>query len=330
MTKKAPGLSHRTGISFLDAAKMFSTELKAERWFIDKRWGGRSKIRCPFCDSRNILHCKTRKPQPFRCRECRKLFSVKTDTLMHGSNIPLSKWGIAIYLFSTNLKGLSSMKLHRELGITQKSAWYMAHRIREAWDNPTDIFAGPVEVDETYIGGKEGNKHEWKKQNAGRGPVGKAAVVGMKDRETNRIAVMPVDKTDAATLQGFVHERTKPDTLVLTDEARAYDGLRRAHQRVKHSVKEFVNGKIHTNGMESHWATLKRAYVGVYHHMSQKHLGRYANEFAGRHNARQMDTEAQMTALVQGSVGKRLPLAELIGPKHTRQPEMLNAWNAWE
>lgn len=302
MTKWAHGLSHRTGISFLDAAKMFSTELKAERWFIEKRWGGRSKIRCPFCESRNILRCKTRKPQPFRCRNCRKLFSVKTDTLMHSSNIPLSKWGIAIYLYSTNLKGPSSMNLHRELGITQKSAWYMAHRIREAWDNPTETFAGPVEVDEAYIGGREGNKHEWKKQNAGRGPVGKAAVADVKDRETNRIAVLPVDRTDAATLQNFVHERTKPDTMVLRDEARAYDWMRRAHQRAMHIVKKFVNGKIHTNGMESYWSMLKRACVGVDHHMNRKRLGRYANEFAGMHNVRQMDTEAQMAALVRGSV----------------------------
>ena len=270
VTKEAPGPSHGAGISILDAAKMFSTELKAERWFIDKRWGGRSKIRCPFCDSPNILHCKTRKPQPFRCRECRKLFSVKTDTLMHGSNIPLSKWGIAIYLYSTNLKGLSSMKLHRELGITQKTAWYMAHRIREAWDNPTDIFAGPVKLNETYIGGKEGSKHKWEKQNAGRGPVAKAAEVGIEDREANRIAVMQVERTDAATLQGFVHERAEPDTLVFTDEARAYDGLRRAHGRVKHSVKKFVNCMIHTNGMKSHWATLKRACEGVYHHINQE------------------------------------------------------------
>lgn len=282
---------------------MFSTELKTERWwFIDKRWGGRSKFRCPFCESRNILRCGTRKPKPFCRRECRKLFSAKTDTLMHGSNIPLPKWGTTIYLYSTNLKGLSGMKLHRELGIAQKSVWYMAHRIREAWNNHTDVFAGPVAVDEAYIGGNEGNKHEWKNQKAGRGPEGKAAVLGMKDRDTNSIAVMPVDKADATTLQGFVHERTKPDTLVLTEEARAYDGLRRVHQRVKHSVKEFANGMIHPNGTESHWAMLKRSCVGVYHHMNQKSLGRNSNEYAGRHNARQMDTEARKSTLVRGSV----------------------------
>ena len=328
MTKNAPGQSHRKGLSLVQLTRKFSTEDKAERWFISRRWP--KGVRCVRCDSDNVQARPTRKPQPFRCRDCRKDFSVKTDTVLHNSKIPLSSWAIAFYLYSTNLKSVSSMKLHRDLGITQKSAWHMGHRIREAWGTINDKFNGPVEVDETYIGGKEGNKHEWKKLNAGRGPVGKAAMVGIRDRETNRIAVIPVDSTDAATLQGFVHEWTKPDTLVYTDEARAYDGLRRPHLRVKHSVKEFVNGKIHTNGMESHWALFKRAFIGVFHHVSAKHLGRYSNEFAGRHNARQMDTEDQMSALVQGSVGRRLPLADLIGPKPTRQPAMLNAWDAWE
>ena len=154
----------------------------------------------------------------------------------------------------------------------------------------------------------------------------KAAMLGIRDRETNRIAVKHVESTDAATLQGFVHGRTKPDTLVYMDEARAYNGLRRPNQRVKHSVKEFVNGKIHTNGMESHWVL----FIGVFHRASAKHLGRYSNEFAGRHNARQIDTEDQMSALVPGSVGRRLPLSDMIGAKPTRQPAMLNTWDAWE
>ena len=122
---------------------------------------------------------------PFHCADCRKYFSVKTDTLLQNSKLSLSTWAIAFYLYSTNLKGVSSMKLHRDLGITQKSAWHLAHRIREAWDVVADKFAGPVEVDETYIGGLEKNKHESKKLNAGRGTVGKVAVAGMKDRETN-------------------------------------------------------------------------------------------------------------------------------------------------
>ena len=170
-SKNGPGKSSRMGITLMDAVKRFDTEEKAEEWFITQRWP--DGVVCPHCDSGNIATVASRKPQPFRCRACRKHFSVKTDTLLHSSNIPLSKWAIAFYLYNTNLKGVSSMKLHRDLGVTQKSAWYMAHRIREMWGEPEGKFAGPVEAEETYIGGKEGNKHESRKLRQGRGAVGK-------------------------------------------------------------------------------------------------------------------------------------------------------------
>ena len=141
---------------------------------------------------------------PFRCRDCGKHFSVKVGTVLQSSNIPLHKWAIAFYLYTTGLKGVSSMQLHRDLGITQKSAWHMAHRIREILATHEGRFAGPVEVDETYIRGKELNKHASKKLRAGRGPVGKAAVIGTKEGETNRVMAQAVESTDAPTLQGFV------------------------------------------------------------------------------------------------------------------------------
>ena len=176
------------------------------------------------------------------------------------------------------------------------------------------------------MGGKEGNKHASERLHAGRGTVGKVAVVGIKDRETNRIEAEVVASTDGPTLQSFVRKHTEPGAVVFTDDNRAYLGLDRRfqrglrHVRLNHNVGEYVGGMAHTNGIESHWSTLKRGYNGVYHHFSPKHLPRYVKEFSGRHNSRPLDTVDQLAGLVQKSEGKRLPYTDLIGPPETRYP----------
>ena len=310
---KAPGKAHRKGISFLEAMELFGDNVKAEQYFESQRWP--DGVKCPFCAGENVYERKNRKPQPYHCRACRKDFSAKTGTIMHSSPIPYNKWALAFYFLSTNLKGVSSMKLHRDLDITQKAAWHLAHRIRETWEDAQAPFIGPVEVDETYVGGREGNKHASKRRKAGRGAVGKVPVVGVKDRPSGKVKLEVVESTDKETLQGIIHETTNPETVVYTDGAKAYVGMDREHEVVNHTEGEYVRGTVTTNGIESNWALFKRGFTGVYHKMSPKHLHRYVNEFEGRHNCREQDTFDQMAGMVRGGDGKRLPYQELIAGK---------------
>ena len=233
---------------------------------------------------------------------------------MADSNLSLRTWAFGMYLMATNLKGVSSMKLHRDLGISQPTAWFMGQRIREGLPFETDKMEGIVEVDETYVGGKESNKHEHKKLHAGRGTVGKAAVVGAKDRETNRVTAKVVEKTDTETLQGFVLDHVLFGTPLYTDDHKAYTGLEYIydHETVKHSVSEYVKDMAHTNGIESFWAMLKRAHKGTFHKISKKHLHRYVTEFVARHNFRSLDTLEQMQVMARSMEGRRIKYHELI------------------
>ena len=311
MANNAPGKHYRKGIGIMDIVRMFDTEQKAYDWLASYVWPEGPV--CPYCGSCNVQSGIRHPQMTHRCRDFpkKKMFTLKTGTIMSRSKLDYRTWAIAAYLIVTNLKGISSMKLHRELNITQKSAWHLLYRLRKAYETGCFNFQGPVEVDEAYFGGKEGNKHASKKLNAGRGTVGKTAVVGIKDRDTNQIKAKVASDTTAEALQGFVLENTGDGTTVYTDDHTSYTGLPK-HDTVKHSVGEYVKGQAHINGVESFWATLKRGYYGVYHQMSKEHLHRYVSEFARRHNARELDTEKQMGKLITNGRNRRLRYQDLI------------------
>ena len=312
---KARGKNHRKGITFKQLLRRSPTHAKSEEWIVRQRWP--KGVCCPHCGSLNVQTGCQHKTMPFRCREkvCAKRFSTKTGTVMEGSKIGYQDWIVAAFLVMTSLKSVSSMKLHRDLGITQKSAWFLAQRLRAALSEDAKLFSGPVEVDETYMGVKRKNMSNAKRKelaDTGRGPVAKTAVVGAKDRETNQVAATVIQSTDADTLQGFVKDYADSEATVYTDDATAYETLPFDHDTVKHSLQEYVKGDVHTNGIESLWSLLKRAHTGTFHKLSPKHLDRYVQEFAGRHNMRALDTINQIKGIRRGMEGKRLTYKALI------------------
>ena len=311
MARKAPGKAYREGLTLIQVTDMFPTEEAANKWFESVLWGnGRC---CGKCGSVRTTQA-THQYMPYWCSDCRSYFSIRTGTPLANSKVPLRKWAIAIYLCLTSLKSVASMKLSRDIGVSQPTAWFMLHRIREAWAGGGEGgYSGPVEIDESYFGGRRRNMSNAKRKTLeGRGPVGKTAVVGAKDRLSNQVAAKVIRNTDAETLQGFVLDHAAEGATVYTDDATAYDGLPFKHATVKHSVKEYVRRQAHTNGIESFWSMLKRAHKGTFHKISPKHLNRYVQEFAGKHNIRESGTLDQMRDTVARLVGRRLLLRDLI------------------
>jgi len=232
-------------MSLVDLLRKSPDDAAAEAYFVARRWP--SGPVCPHCGSVNVQTGAKHKTMPCRCREkeCAKRFSAKTGTVMEGSKLGMQTWMIATYLLTTSLKSVSSMKLHRDLSINQRSAWFLAHRLRLALSQDGGAFSGPVEVDETYMGGKRKNMPNAKRKAlTGRGAVGKTAVVGAKDRETKQVRARVVRHTDKQTLQGFVAKHAATGATVYTNDAAAYEGLPFDHGAVKHSVKEYVRGKF--------------------------------------------------------------------------------------
>jgi transposase-like protein len=301
----------KSTISTFELFAMIPDQETARIYLESRLWP--NGVTCPTCSGQDRI--TTRKGGYYRCNKCAQDFTIRTGTIFERSHVPLHKWVYAMYLVVTARKGVSSMQLAKEIGITQKSAWFVLQRLREACAGKMDKLSGIVEIDECFVGGKEANKHESKKLKMGRGAVGKKAVMGMRERGGRTVA-MTVENTDKETLQNAIYDNVQLGSVVMTDEAVAYkglDGVFFTHESVNHLGGEYARGTVSTNGIESVWALLKRGIYGTWHQVSAKHLDRYADEVAFRLNAGNVanHTLDRLASFVDAVDGKRLTYARL-------------------
>jgi hypothetical protein len=261
---------------------------------------------CPHCGGATIYHFSDNRTH--KCGDCRLRFSIKVGTIFEDTKLPLRKWFMAIWLITSHKKGIASTTLAKDLKITQKSAWFVLHRLRYA--ARTKSFAAPlegdVEVDETYVGGKEKNKHRSKKQKLGRGAIGKAIVMGAVERKGSVVARV-VHGTDAETMEGFVDSAVSPGVKsISTDEHKSYSrlGMKYPHGVVRHGRGEYVSGVIHTQTIDGYWSELKRQIIGIHHWVSAKHLDRYVAESSWRYNRRGIGGGNRVNALLAAAAGR--------------------------
>lgn len=297
------------------AIKYFADDLFCVKFIASRRWSDGTAI-CPRCQSDNNTFMESRKVWQCKNKECKKQFSVKVGTIFEDSPIGLDKWLTAMWLIVNAKNGISSYEIHRAIGVTQKTAWFMLHRIRLAMQSGSlDKLSGNVEVDETYIGGLAKNMHKAKREAKiqGRGSVGKTAVMGLLERG-GRVLAKVIERTDRETLHAEVKASVETGANLFTDEWRSYRGLdsEYVHEVINHGV-EYVRGHIHTNGIENFWSLLKRTIKGTYVSVEPFHLGRYLDEQIYRFDERKSNDKDRFLGVLNAVSNKRLTYDELIG-----------------
>ncbi len=302
--------------NLVDLLSYFTDEQVCRDYLEMIRWNG--KIKCPYKECQHDHVHKYSDGKRYKCSKCKSQFSVKVGTIFHDSKIPLQKWFAAIYLITSHKKGISSLQLHRDLGVTQKTAWYMLHRVRHALSlKSEEKLTGIVEADETFIGGKEVNKHASKKTEGtqGRSSVKKLPILGIIQRGGELRAIKVID-TRGYSLRPFIVQNVEFGSTVHTDEWWGYKGLSRIfkHQQINHGDGEYVRDGIHTNSIEGFWSLLKRGVVGIYHSMSGKHLQKYVDEFVFRYNTRGMSENFRFDAMLN-NINSRLTYEQLTSAK---------------